>query len=83
MLAHFAVLVAMEAASAVTSRYVLPAFTRRLERASVPGRIALCGAAAAVGLSALATRPTFARGVVQSLALSQAGRAVTSLRKTA
>jgi hypothetical protein len=82
MLAHFAILVAMEAASSVTFRYVLPAFTRRLERASLPGRFALCGAAAAVGLSALATRPTLARGIVQSLALSQAGRAVTSLRAT-
>lgn len=79
MLAHVAVLVAMEAASHVTSRYVVPAFARRLEQASWPGRVALCGAAV-VGISALATRPTLARGLVQSVALSQAGRAVTSLR---
>lgn len=80
MLAHVAVLVAMEAASRVTSRYMVPAFARRLEQASWPGRVALCGAAAVVGISALATRPTLARGLVQSVALAQAGRAVTSLR---
>jgi hypothetical protein len=78
MLPSVVAFLAIEAAATVAADFVLPAFARRIQRATWPGRVALFGVAAVVATAA-ATRPVAARRVAQSVALSQLPRVAAAL----